>query len=190
MVKYSIFSVGAAGLLWEALLLLLTWISFNKHIFNRWLSFSFFLLCSTPIWSFYGLSVKTLLLPLFLFFLGNIEVGSWLSLRYGLTSEGLTYVFVTKGFSKAVSSSAMSISHWLTSNNAGRFEVLSKRPNNWLFGRRNRLLNFTVWHVCEWQLQATSVFCTSWLNFSGSHRGWYAIKSKKFYRHYSGEFSD
>jgi hypothetical protein len=39
-------------------------------------------------------------------------------------------------------------------------------------------------------LQATSVFCTSWLNFSGSHRGWYAIKSKKFYRHYSGEFSD
>ena len=127
---------AAAGLLWVALLLLLTWISFNKHIFHRWLSFSFFLLCSTPIWSFYGVSVKTLLLPLFLFFLGNIEVGSWLSLRYGLTSEGLTYVFVGMGFAKAVSSSAMGISHWLTSNIAGRVEVLGKWSKNWLFWRR------------------------------------------------------
>jgi hypothetical protein len=107
-----------------AFLLFFTRIYFNKHLFNRWLSFSTFLLDSASIWSFSGVSVKTLLLQLLLFFLGNIKVGFWLTLRNGLKSdEGLTCVFVGAVCSKVVSSSAMGISHWLTSYIAVWLEV-------------------------------------------------------------------
>jgi hypothetical protein len=65
-------------------------------------------------------SVKTLLLQILLFFfLGHIEVGSWVILKYSLTSEGLTFVFVGTDCITEVPFSAMGISYWLTFNIAG-----------------------------------------------------------------------